>query len=495
MNIYKKLYCILISFSALTSSFYMPTEARSMVHEEKLENANSLSFHPHGVDFNERKETFEFKSEKTPSYVNTAAGTHGRGESKFDFNQLLSIAKKLKSLEIKEDNLKILKNIKGIVLIGPSGAGKTTLLNEIRERCMEVSIPKRFITRAARLNEDDEENIHVTKEQFEERVKKGEICCAWTRELENGRREHYGFENVSVGFPIYSANNSLLYSDNIDEIINNYIIISVYAPEGIRQERLFLRSPDLSSEEFKVRVEDPYKDAINFAHVVVHNYGDFEKRSSKFDLVTFINALKVIKSGWGRITDLNNHEIEYHTRLFDIVTHDVEFSDGQRKTFQYARRSPGIRIIVKQNDKFLITAEWRTEINGWDFRLPGGKFFENTEEYTEFLKTFGKDALPEKGKDSAVLELKEECGLALRKENVEHIAISKCGATVEWDLFYYFSNFSGKQEDFSHTSPEGERTLSLWLSPEEVLDLCMNGAISEDRTAATLMRFILSSKK
>ena len=276
-------------------------------------------------------------------------------EARFDSSQLLSIAKKLRSLEVKEDNLQHLKNIQAIVLIGSSGAGKTTLLNEIRGKCTQVSIPRRFITRAARLNEDDEENIHITKELFEEKVEKGEISCAWTREFENDRKEYYGFENVSSNLPVFSANNSFLYSEAVYKN-PNYLIISVYAPEDIRKNRLLLRSPDLSLEELKIRVDDPYKEAVNLAHIVVHNYGEFEKRSSKFELVTFINALKAIQSGWGKIKDLNNHEVEYHTRLFDIITHDVEFSDGQRKTFQYARRSPGVRILAKQNDKLLITA-------------------------------------------------------------------------------------------------------------------------------------------
>ncbi len=411
-----------------------------------------------------------------------------------DIEALASLTKNLKSLEINHKNFNELKDIEGIILIGSSGAGKTTLLNEIREKCRGVSIPIRFITRPLRLNEDDDENTHITKEQFEEKLKNGEISFAWTRGFENDRKEYYGFENASNGFPIYSANNSFFYSET--GFANfNHLIISVYAPDEIRQHRLALRSPDFALGEFKIRVEDPYKDAKNFAHVVVHNYGDFENRSSKFDLVTFINALKVIKSGWGRIRDLNNHRIEYRARLFDIMTHDVEFFGGERKTFQYARRSPGVRVLAEQNGKFLITAEWRTEISGWDFRLPGGKCFENTEEYADYLKKFGKDFLPEKGIDSAVLELKEECGLTLKKEDVKHFATSKCGATVDWDLYYYFTELTDTSNDYSHTSPEGERTLSLWLLPEEVLNLCFNGSISEDRTAATLMRFFLNSKK
>ncbi|MFN9001718.1 MAG: NUDIX hydrolase, partial [Holosporales bacterium] len=314
--------------------------------------------------------------------------------------------------------------------------------------------------------------------------------------MEEDRKEYYGFEKQKdAGFPIYSANNAALLSKFLD---NNQrlLILAIEAPQEIRQQRLQMRSPDLARKELSCRVEDPYyKSSIDQAHIVINNFGEYEKTLSKFDIATFVSSIRFLKSGWGRIKDLGNHTVIHHTRLFDIVEHDVQFSDDVIKRFQYARRSPGVRILVTNQDQMLITAEWRTEVSSWDFRLPGGKVFERAEDYQDFLSRKPQTSLVEKGQQAAAAELREECGLEIDSISLRHYHTSKCGATVEWDLLYYVVNFSGTQHAALNVSPEGERTILQWLSYETVLDLCRQGVIGEDRTAAVLMRYILNASK
>ncbi len=415
------------------------------------------------------------------------------GASSLDHEQINALMRNLKSFQATA-NLSSLKDISGILVIGSSGSGKTTLLNTVRSECSHVTFPKRYITRPKRANEDHEENIHISISEFERMVANKEIEFFWIREMEEGRREYYGFEKTEEGFSIFSGNNATLSSPFVEEN-KKLLIIGVIAPDAVRTTRLATRSPDLSPDERTYRITDPHREALKKAHILVSNYEEFEATTSKFDLVTFIRMLPSIKKGWGEIKDLGGHAIEYRTRLFDVMTHKVRFSDGIVKTFQYVRRSPGVRILLTSGSKILITAEWRTEAKQWDFRLPGGKVFERIEEYAAFRDSGSPTKLEDIGKLAAAKELGEECGISISPETITHAHTSTCGATVEWDLLYYIAPHTTVDRLTSVTSPEGERIIMQWLSFETVLDLCTKKEIGEDRTAAFLMRYILTHKK
>lgn len=64
----------------------------------------------------------------------------------------------------------------------------------------------------------------------------------------------------------------------------------------------------------------------------------------------------------------------------------MQIGDRQ-KVFEFARRSPGTRLIIL-NDKheILITKEYRSELEKFDYRLPGGKVFDTLVEYNDALK-------------------------------------------------------------------------------------------------------------
>lgn len=61
-----------------------------------------------------------------------------------------------------------------IVLSGPSGAGKGTICNELLKQVDTLSLSISMTTRSPRGNEVDGKDYYfVTKEQFEEDIKKG----------------------------------------------------------------------------------------------------------------------------------------------------------------------------------------------------------------------------------------------------------------------------------------------------------------------------------
>ncbi|MEI6117757.1 MAG: hypothetical protein WCP92_00380 [bacterium] len=60
---------------------------------------------------------------------------------------------------------------------------------------------------------------------------------------------------------------------------------------------------------------------------------------------------------------------------------------------EIAKRSPGVRLIICDGDKILITNEFRKEVNTDDYRLPGGKVFDTLKEYNEHKNDIEKYAL------------------------------------------------------------------------------------------------------
>lgn len=178
-------------------------------------------------------------------------------------------------------------------------------------------------------------------------------------------------------------------------------------------------------------------------------------------------------------------EVLYEGNIFQVIKQSVRVKD-QEKAFEIVRRSPGVRLMIVKNGCMLITKEFRYELNGYDYRLPGGKVFDTLEDYK---KNKDQDMLPF-AQEAAKKECREETGLIASQ--VRHFATSQAGATVEWDLYYFVV------EDFEESADgqeleAGENIEVQWKTFEEVQELCKNGNISEDRSLGMLFRFFLQS--
>lgn len=67
-----------------------------------------------------------------------------------------------------------------------------------------------------------------------------------------------------------------------------------------------------------------------------------------------------------------------------------------------------------------------------------------------------------------------------QKEDLSLFRLSHCGATIEWDLYYFIvRNFTltGKQD-----LGEGEYITFEWYTKEELTQFVISGEFSEDRT-------------
>lgn len=395
---------------------------------------------------------------------------------------------KLRSVRILE-KFKEIANIQGVMLIGSSGAGKTTLINALREAHLpDVDFPIRFTTRPPRLNDDLKENEHIDQSTFEEKVGSSEIGIHWVRSMEEGRKESYGFAQVDERkISIYSGNN-----DCIEAITSKTtLVLGISALKETREKRLAIRSPDIGEKERAYRLQDASEKISSASHLLIMNDEEHQEDSVR-DIVAVVQSIIKNRVPWGEIRYLGNYQSKHESRLFEIGTYNVLFSSGVIKNFEIVRRSPGVRTLITDGQSLLITKEWREELNKWDYRLPGGKVFDTISEYLIFTSSgSSKEKLQEVTRLAACKEVSEECGLQLPFEKFELSQVSKCGAIVEWDLHYFIVRLeSTPVTPVTTISKEGESTQNHWINLKEVKQLCLDGLISEARTALFIINFL-----
>lgn len=170
-------------------------------------------------------------------------------------------------------------------------------------------------------------------------------------------------------------------------------------------------------------------------------------------------------------------------RILELYEKEWEI-DGRIKLFENARRPPGVRLIFERDAKILLTREFRGEHKTFDYRLPGGKVFDRITD----MKAYTGDML-EAARNAAVIEAREECGITLELQNLELFRLSACGATIEWDLYYFIT----RDFEFRGTQDLGEDEFITfdWYTEEQVVGLVRSGQISEDRTKGILWEYFL----
>ena len=213
----------------------------------------------------------------------------------------------LSTLRLCREKLVGLSGVESVIFVGSSFVGKTTLVDVIRRAInrdpntfKQFHIPKRIITRPQRQNDNLVENEFHTLDEFRKMVVREEIGMHWVRKMEGTTTESYGFLPVEPGvIPIYSANNAVINnrgSVTPNGVLEKALIVAIYAPEDIRRNRLFERSPDLvheKPEEVAYRLAD---EAINMypdAHIVVKNFGRYEQQA-KDNIVALMKLISQV---------------------------------------------------------------------------------------------------------------------------------------------------------------------------------------------------------
>jgi len=196
-----------------------------------------------------------------------------------------------------------------IIFVGSSLVGKSTLVDAIRsamktdEKLGSVfQIPKRVITRPQRANDNLTENQFATLDEFKEMVQCGDIGLHWVRKMEGDREEKYGFLSTEKNkIPIFSANNAIINNKKSvmpPDLLEHSLVIAVYSPDDLREERMQHRSPDLIKDkpkEVKYRLGDRAINMYPEAHLVVKNFGRYQDLA-KEDLVRLFLLISELKS-------------------------------------------------------------------------------------------------------------------------------------------------------------------------------------------------------
>lgn len=171
-------------------------------------------------------------------------------------------------------------------------------------------------------------------------------------------------------------------------------------------------------------------------------------------------------------------------KLFELV--QLHQDDG--RVFEVARRAPGVRLIIPDRaaGKVLLTKEFRRELNGWDYRLPGGKVFDSLEEF-EAHRQSGEDIL-----NAAIAKAKgegaEEAGIDIKE--VKLFEKSTLGATVEWDLFV-FEVTDWRPHAEGQNLEQGEQIeTDNWFTYAEAEEMILTGKMQEGRIALILLQWL-----
>ena len=90
--------------------------------------------------------------------------------------------------------------------------------------------------------------------------------------------------------------------------------------------------------------------------------------------------------------ELIKETIVFQGKIIEVVQQLVKIGDKEL-TWEIARRSPGVRMIICDGDKILLTKEFRRELDMIDYRLPGGKVCDTLVEYNEHRKDIEQQAL------------------------------------------------------------------------------------------------------
>jgi len=178
---------------------------------------------------------------------------------------------------------------------------------------------------------------------------------------------------------------------------------------------------------------------------------------------------------------LLKEKIVFQWKIVEIV-HQLVKIEGQELVFEVAKRSPGVRLIICDKDKFLLTKEYRKELKGLDYRLPWGKVFNTLAEYNKNKKNIKKYALA-----AAKFECEEEVWLIPQDPKLYHI--SQAWATVERDLYYYIVKKFKAHKKWQQLEL-GEYIDVEWKTKKEILALIKKWDMHEDRSVGVLMRYL-----
>ncbi len=177
-----------------------------------------------------------------------------------------------------------------------------------------------------------------------------------------------------------------------------------------------------------------------------------------------------------------NWETIFQGNLIGIEKH-------QEKWYEKAFRAPWVRLIITNNEnKFIITKEFRSELQAFDYRFPWGKVFDTLREYEEVRED--SKILEEAALKAAQVEAKEEAGID-EIENLEILTKSTLGATMEWDIYYVTGKIKKQSTQNLGWDEQVHGIEILYCNKEKIFKMIKDGSFKEDRSIGIFVKHFL----
>lgn len=210
----------------------------------------------------------------------------------------------LHSIRERSCNLLALTAIQRLIFVGSTCVGKSTLERALRTASIndpllkgKISVPSRVITRLPR--SDDKDAYFCTIEEFSQMIRDQALGLYGIKIMEQAREEPYGYlKPQEETLPIFFTNNQTLKnraSVRPEGVLDNALIVVIYTPDDIREQRLRQRSAELFIERpqetaFRLSKEERAIGLAPEAHLIFKNYGRFANRSA-LDLLCLVRGI------------------------------------------------------------------------------------------------------------------------------------------------------------------------------------------------------------
>lgn len=157
----------------------------------------------------------------------------------------------------------------------------------------------------------------------------------------------------------------------------------------------------------------------------------------------------------------------FRGRNFAVRQEEVRLPGGELEVHEHVWRTDGTRIIAfDESHRVLLTHEYRHELGGWDWRIPGGKI--------------DGGETPEQ---AAAREFREEAGY--EASTLRFLWTTTPDSTVRYQRYFFIAT------DLAQVGAQreaGENLTVHWLSLEEACEKALAGEIKEEISALALLR-------
>jgi 8-oxo-dGTP pyrophosphatase MutT (NUDIX family) len=160
---------------------------------------------------------------------------------------------------------------------------------------------------------------------------------------------------------------------------------------------------------------------------------------------------------------------------FSIYQEEKEISPGVFETHEYVRRRDGTRTIAIDSDNnILLTYEFRYELNGYDWRVPGGRLDYDDEPII----------------GAAQREFVQETGFVA--ENWEFLWTTTLDSTVRYQRHFFLAT---KLQLVGSSRDLGEKIDVHWIPLEKANEMALIGKINEEISALAIARLFFEIKE